>query len=153
MLEPAPHGAGRAWRGLSSGLQGMGGVWGSEGTEPGGTRTAAQSRGVPWPPGKVHPPQLPPPEQLHQTNRLGPLHGDGARVRTRQGWRVLEGGHGDSCVPQTQDAHGLVGPGEQQQTGSPDRRGIVSLAVPHPYTAWLPETLATLSSFPGQGGS
>ena len=150
MLELALHDAGRAWRGLSSGLQGMGGVWGSEEIQPGGTRTAAQSQGVPRLPGKVHPPLLPPPDQLHQTNGPGPLHGDGAHVRTRQGWRVLERRHGDSCVPPTQDAHGLVGPG---QADSPDRQGIVSLAVPHPQTAWLPETLAKLSSFPGQGGS
>lgn len=57
----ALHSVGRAWRGLSSGLQGMGGVWGPAETDPGGTRTAAQSLDVPWLPGKVHPPQLPPP--------------------------------------------------------------------------------------------
>ena len=131
----------------------MGGVWGSEEIQPGGTRTAAQSRGVPQLPGKVHPPQLPPPDQLHQTNGPGPLQGDRACVRTRQGWRVLERGHRDSCIPQTQDTRGLVGLGEWQQAGSPERRGIVSLAIPHPQTARLPETLAKLSSFPGQGGS
>ena len=118
---------------------------------PPGQRLGAQAG--PHPGGSFpggHPPLLPPPDQLHQTNGPGPLHGDGAHVRTRQGWRVLERRHGDSCVPPTQDAHGLVGPG---QADSPDRQGIVSLAIPHPQTAWLPETLAKLSSFPGQGGS
>ena len=62
----------------------MGGVWGPVETDPGGTRTTAQSRGVPQLPGKVHPPQLPPPDQLHQTNGQGPLHGDRAHVRTRK---------------------------------------------------------------------
>lgn len=42
------------------------------------------------------------------------------------------GGHGDSCIPQTQDTHGLVGLGEQHQADCPDRWGIVTLAVPRP---------------------
>ena len=142
-------GAGSAWRrkslaGVELRTPGDGGSMGVRGDTAWRDEDAAQSRGVPQLPGKVHPPQLLPPDQLHQTNSPGPLQGDRACVRTRQGWRVLERGHRDSCIPQTQDTRGLVGLGEWQQAGSPDRRGIVSLAIPHPQTARLPETLAII---------